>query len=545
MAAQTSNFVAPILGNLHDLKRSNGFIILGHISHGEEMDKGSEQQVRIENFREVDMQHEDQIIVLDYWKAKRVGRGRACGYDDSHAAIFRIHRQRMDKGFIEFDVQFVGYPNTRHSNQWMNERVIRRANPDEHDRWPAFAQLNNPPAPPPLPPLTGVNTLEREQERERQRRGYRDRQTSGVAFLDSAWNGPDWIPADVRLGLGSVGLPTPAAKVVKALEAITKLLLNNNISLPSTRRPGQAPARLHLSGKTAESVLKSLQEQYPKEASDNDDQSIAASTEFSFNPGNDYSPDNESEPEVAPSESDIFFDALSQRGFSLPPDTTNTNTMAETEQPAPALKRNHNEFAKDMGCNEESLLRAANTEIAAAEAKLSDAQVNVRELEIAQQRDHAHKKAREQHCQSLVDEVNQDFPEREGGRRHSMGGLAAIKARADLATILYHIEEAAPSDRDLVAELEAANAHEKQCSGHVKQAKTRLSSLNNMWAAKLKLEEVAEQEEAEGEIQAKIEKLRKQLEMQRQETANKRGEAAEAMMAQLDEDWAGILDLRE
>ncbi|KAM0277944.1 hypothetical protein ACHAO9_012372 [Fusarium lateritium] len=419
--------------------------------------------------------------------------------------------------------------------------MSRPLQPANNNSQPAFAQLNNPPAPPPLPPLTGVNTLEREQERERQRRGYRDRQTSGVAFLDGAWNGPDWIPADVRLGLNSVGVPTPAAKEDQG--ALRVAVAADQAA--KTRRPGQAAARLHLSGKTAEAVLKSLQEQYPKEENDHDDQSIAASTEFSFNSGNDYFPDTESEPEVPPSESDIFFDALSQRGFSLPPDTTNTNTMAETEQSAPALKRNHNEFAKDMGCNEESLLRAANTEIAAAETKLSDARVNVRELEVAQQRDHAHKKAREQHCQSLRDEVNQDFPACEEGRRHSLSGLAATKARADLDTILYHIGQAAPSDKDLAAELEAANAHEKQCSGHVKQAKTRLNALNNMWAAKLKLEEVAEQEEAEGEIQAKIEELRKQLEMQRQETANKRGEAAEAMMAQHDEDWAGILDLKE
>jgi hypothetical protein len=69
--------------------------------------------------------------------------------------------------------------------------------------------------------------------------------------------------------------------------------------------------------------------------------------------------------------------------------------------------------------------------------------------------------------------------------------------------------------------------------------------LNNIWAAKLKLEQVTEQEKAEEEIQAKMEQLQQQLEAQKKETAVKRGEAAEAMMAQHDEDWAGILDLKD
>lgn len=99
-------------------------------------------------------------------------------------------------------------------------------------------------------------------------------------------------------------------------------------------------------------MLKSLHEQYLEQGDNTDNHSIAASTEFSFNSGNDYFNDNDSEPEVPPSESDIFFDALSQRAFSLPPDTTITNTMAETQQPVPVNKRDHEEFAKDMGCNE-------------------------------------------------------------------------------------------------------------------------------------------------------------------------------------------------
>ncbi|KIL83921.1 hypothetical protein FAVG1_12826 [Fusarium avenaceum] len=45
MAAQTTNFVAPILGNLDDLKRANDFYLIGHVSHGEETDKlGAGQQ---------------------------------------------------------------------------------------------------------------------------------------------------------------------------------------------------------------------------------------------------------------------------------------------------------------------------------------------------------------------------------------------------------------------------------------------------------------------------------------------------------------------
>lgn len=115
----------------------------------------------------------------------------------------------------------------------------------------------------------------------------------------------------------------------------------------------------------------------------------------------------------------------------------------------------------------------------------------------------------------------------------------------DLNAIIHHIHEAAPSGDDLTKELEVAQAHEKQCSSDLKQAKTRLQALNNMWAAKLKLEQVTEQEQVEEEIQARIQELRQQLEMQRQETANKRSEAAEAMTAQHDQDWAGILDLKQ
>jgi hypothetical protein len=98
-------------------------------------------------------------------------------------------------------------------------------------------------------------------------------------------------------------------------------------------------------------VLKSLQEQYPEPGDNTDNHSIAASTEFSFNSGNDYFNDHDSEPEIPPLESDIF-DAHSQRAFSLLPDTSTTDTMAETHGPAPMHKRDHEEFTKDMGCNE-------------------------------------------------------------------------------------------------------------------------------------------------------------------------------------------------
>lgn len=104
--------------------------------------------------------------------------------------------------------------------------------PANNDSQPAFAQLDNPPPPPPLPPVSDVNSLARQQERVRQRQRYRNRQTDGVAFLDHAWNGPEWLPADLRSGLGSVGLATPGAKVVKALGAVTSILVNNNIPLP-------------------------------------------------------------------------------------------------------------------------------------------------------------------------------------------------------------------------------------------------------------------------------------------------------------------------
>ncbi|KAG5654843.1 hypothetical protein KAF25_010999 [Fusarium avenaceum] len=48
MAAQTTNFVAPVLGNLDgiiNLERANDFYLIGHVSHGEETDKlGAGQQ---------------------------------------------------------------------------------------------------------------------------------------------------------------------------------------------------------------------------------------------------------------------------------------------------------------------------------------------------------------------------------------------------------------------------------------------------------------------------------------------------------------------
>ncbi|KAI6750728.1 hypothetical protein HG530_014624 [Fusarium avenaceum] len=220
--------------------------------------------------------------------------------------------------------------------------------PANNDSQPAFAQLDNPPPPPPLPPISDVNSLARQQERVRQRQSYRNRQTDGVAFLDHAWNGPDWLPADLRSGLGSVGLATPGAKEDQG--ALRVAVIADQVAKP--HRPGQAPPRLHLSGKTAEAVLKSLREQYPEPDDSTDNHSIAASTDFSFNPGDDYFNDNDSEPEIPPSEPDIFFDAHSHRTFSHPPDTPTTDTMAETHQPAPAHKRDHEEFAQDMGCNE-------------------------------------------------------------------------------------------------------------------------------------------------------------------------------------------------
>ncbi|KAL4721765.1 hypothetical protein ACLX1H_011259 [Fusarium chlamydosporum] len=369
-----------------------------------------------------------------------------------------------------------------------------------------------PPAPPPLPP-NQVNSHPRQDERERQQRNYRNRQSNDIAYLDQVWNGPDWIPPDVRLGLGSSAEGALRVAVVAA-------------QAKKPCRSGENPPPLHLSGAIAQAVLSSLQAQYPEHDNNTDEQSIDVSDNPSLNstdyPTNDYDcgdflPNTyDPEPEDAQSEShdlqsEAFTDVRSHQTSTTTPHTTNNDTMAQTAQ-TPAA----NKLEKHL-----------------------EARLKLRELEIEETCNTAYSTAKKKYSQELIDEVDKEYPESaESRRRRSVTGLVAAKARADLDAILYHIEESSPPSKDLAMQIEAARSKLTKCAGALMEAKARLQALDNMWITKLKLDTIAKQEADAEKVQQKIAELKRQLDLLSHESSSMRVEVAEGIKAWHDEGWA-------
>ncbi|KAM0437867.1 hypothetical protein ACHAPT_002232 [Fusarium lateritium] len=104
-----------------------------------------------------------------------------------------------------------------------------------------------------------------------------------TVWLEQAWEGPNWLPPDVRQALIEYGFPQPAVDVVKHMRSITEWAQTQGVDLDSLwkdggalreavnadvvkkkqRRRQEGPAPPHLSAAIAKSALEELQQRSP------------------------------------------------------------------------------------------------------------------------------------------------------------------------------------------------------------------------------------------------------------------------------------------
>ncbi|KAF4994063.1 hypothetical protein FDECE_13236 [Fusarium decemcellulare] len=93
----------------------------------------------------------------------------------------------------------------------------------------------------PAPPAPSVPTpTPTEIENSLRRQAVELKRQEDTAWLNDAWGGPDWLPADLRNGLSSFGFTKPAALVVATLKKITQWAQEHSIDLDSLWREGGA-----------------------------------------------------------------------------------------------------------------------------------------------------------------------------------------------------------------------------------------------------------------------------------------------------------------
>ncbi|KAF4952397.1 hypothetical protein FSARC_12654 [Fusarium sarcochroum] len=117
------------------------------------------------------------------------------------------------------------------------------------------------------------------------RRSRRDTiKTQNTTWLNTHWNGPHWIPADVRAGLNQVGMTDPGDNTIHFLRKISEVAISAQVPLQSLwsatgplriavdhaqaeknarLAPKRTPHLPHLTGKIASEVYTTLLREYP------------------------------------------------------------------------------------------------------------------------------------------------------------------------------------------------------------------------------------------------------------------------------------------
>jgi hypothetical protein len=98
--------------------------------------------------------------------------------------------------------------------------------------FPALPSTPSPYQPTPSPSYQSVQNANCIARSKKMRHAL-NRRSASIAFLNEQWNGPDWLPPDIRAGLASVNLSHPADAVVRSLREITDILLEQHIPLQS------------------------------------------------------------------------------------------------------------------------------------------------------------------------------------------------------------------------------------------------------------------------------------------------------------------------
>ncbi|KAM0545807.1 hypothetical protein ACHAPJ_011134 [Fusarium lateritium] len=386
----------------------------------------------------------------------------------------------------------------------------------------------------------------------RSRRTEDKRQVS-IAWLNREWDGPDWLPPDVRAGLPSVGLQEPAALVVDCLRKITQLLKAKNLDVSSVWQPdgalriavendleqrgrtrGKGSSLLHprLTSTTAKAVLSRLQAELQA-----DEQSHVDSLDLPPEPDTisvsvDFSEDD-------------FQDAHSIPSSPILP------APAVTEHEMANKKRKHHELAE----LNEILRRNADVAIQTAEAGHLAATVALAHLRGRQETVDESRAAMNTYIQDLRNDLDGHFgtvndqsesdstSARHGRPRQSMI-IDSVKrdyyTRIDDAKA--HCERVLISDSEFPALIEDAVRQEAMAEGKLLAARARLTAIDHMWEAKEKRLEEARARTEYLQLEKRMCDIQVQFDQAREVLAAKCRETAVSIQMAEQEDWAGILE---
>ncbi|KAF9775619.1 hypothetical protein IL306_006253 [Fusarium sp. DS 682] len=116
------------------------------------------------------------------------------------------------------------------------------------------------PAPPSTPsqptPLPDLRSRQNTIANAKGKRRALTRRSTSLAFLNEQWNGPDWLPSDVRAGLASVNLTEPADAQAGG---VLRVAVEQDLELKTRHLTAEAERpELHLTVATARAVLKRL-----------------------------------------------------------------------------------------------------------------------------------------------------------------------------------------------------------------------------------------------------------------------------------------------
>ncbi|KAF4445690.1 hypothetical protein F53441_10596 [Fusarium austroafricanum] len=394
----------------------------------------------------------------------------------------------------------------------------------------------------PSPPHQGQGATALTNTKRRQRAASR-RQVS-VAWLDAQWNGPDWLPPDLRAGLPSVGLSEPANKVVYCLHKITKLLLDSQIDLrtvwqasgdlrlaikrgpehktrhlpPSFERP-----HLHLTVATAKAMLKTLRTDRPKNASN--DHSPALSSDFF--PDFDGNADTAG-PGSPTSSVDVFYDVPGTPSPELEP----------AMMPVPRRLRSSNietpmVDAEASSLASEIMAHAHKTEhllakLTWAQAAHQAATNNLAQLVGKDEALKAFLDASDNYIRGLRDDldshyVDDDAPNTKRRRRSATMDDVKRDHYAHLQDAEIHCTNALPEDIDPSAKIDDAKLQEQQACDALFAAKVRVKAVGHI-------------------LEDEIRKMKDDLATTVNKLYEKRQVADDWDVVAEQEDWEGILD---
>ncbi|KAM0201069.1 hypothetical protein ACHAPA_011338 [Fusarium lateritium] len=368
------------------------------------------------------------------------------------------------------------------------------------------------------------------------------RRERSLAFLDDKWKCSDWLPADVRAGLAS----QPGG--------ILRVAVDRDLEHKSRNLASDAPPlHPHLTVSTVEAVRKQLQNPRSSNTNTNNNNNSSdipfrsASVELFPDPG-DF--EDSYDPPCSPASSlDIFHDApsIASPRPSLPP-SPSTPRIATSDLDMDITPKQHHATTEKAAAMNHPL---ANLTWSQAQDAHIKAAATIAQLRGQQAAFKISETTSKQYIQDLRDDLDHYYEEEDEGRRpvKRRRSLIIDRVKQDhynhLAETEEHCLKALPEDTDLSAEIAAASRIDTDAATVLADAKAHLSSIEQMWEAKMVWDEALKAKIKYVTIQQKMKELEDEMATACDDWHNKRDAADEWVKVAEDQGWNVLLDETE